>query len=224
MHSTYQRIAASRAGAAMAILFSCALISTPALAQTPPSPPHDMHDMHGMPGDHEAMAKRYTQHLQEHMDALAARLEIKASQEAAWQAFSGAFIQTMIPPERKTPPAAEPDAAALARDAADRATAHAQQLVRLADASAKLQEVLGPDQRAVFNEAARHFAREHMMHGSMVRGGMMQHGEAGGHMRGSWDQGGSPPHRGGGDGMGPMDDRGGDHESDGDGPPRDMPR
>jgi hypothetical protein len=123
-----------------------------------------------------SMEQRLSQHLQAHLDQLAARLEIKASQEPAWQAFSASFRELMTPvrpagkTDEKSGRMAELDAAAMAREQADRAAEHAQKLARLADATAKLEQVLGNDQRQVLNEAARHFAHEHAAHSWMARG------------------------------------------------------
>jgi len=73
------------------------------------------------------------------------------------------------------------DAATLARLQADRAQERAQKLAALADATASLRQGLNADQRLVFDEAARHFAREHG-HGGMealAEGG--HHGMMGDH-------------------------------------------
>jgi hypothetical protein len=89
------------------------------------------------------------------------------------------------------PEAAAADAAALAREQADRAWDHAQRLTQLADATTALQQALTTEQRQVFDEAARHFAREHGGHGGMgpmdeggYRGAMEDHCERG--MHGMW--------------------------------------
>jgi len=106
--------------------------------------------------------------------------------------------------------APEADAASLARKQAERAAEHAQQLERLADATAKLQQGLSADQRLVFNDVAQQFARarfarfamgrERWEHGSRCDGA----GHARGHSR--WE------HRGG-------DRDGGEHGSGMDGTP-----
>jgi hypothetical protein len=139
----------------------------PAAAAAAPGEPAQMRGMHAAMGEH------WSQHVQGHLDKLAERLEIKASQEAAWQKFSGAFRDTMrlhamMGHEGTADGAhgADADAATLARQQADRAKEHAQKLAALADATAALRQSLGADQRLVFDEAARHFAREHG-HGGM---------------------------------------------------------
>jgi hypothetical protein len=137
---------------------------------------------------HDAMGQHGAQHVQGHLDKLAERLEIKASQEAAWQKFSAAFRDTMHlqatighPQMGEGSRAGDADATALARQMADRAKERAQKLGELADATATLRQGLNADQRLVFDEAARHFAREHG-HGnmeSMAEGG--HHGMMGDH-------------------------------------------
>jgi hypothetical protein len=123
-------------------------------------------------GPREAMAQHAQRHVQEHLDGLAARLEIKASQEPAWQSFSAAFRELMTPRPRlarDAKPGSGPDAATMAREQAERAAARAQHLARLADATSQLEQVLGPEQRLVLDEAARRF-HEHYAHAGMMRG------------------------------------------------------
>ncbi len=123
-----------------------------------------------------AMVRPWTQHVQAHMDRLAERLEIKASQQMAWQKFAAAFRDTAgdramwgQPPLAMEAPE-ELDAAGLARRHADRAEQHAQHLKHLADATAALQAALNADQRLVLNEVARHLAAEHGGMGPMMHG------------------------------------------------------
>lgn len=105
-------------------------------------------------------AKMHAEHVKKRIDSLADRLEIKASQQAAWQAFAKALNEVFTLPAKG--PEGKMDAASLARMHADRAAAHAQKLARLADATAKFQEVLTPDQRKTLDQIALHF--EHRMH------------------------------------------------------------
>ncbi len=116
---------------------------------------------------HDGMVRPMVQHLQAHLDRLAERLEIKASQEDAWQKFSTAFAQTWLGDGRlehgtaDSEAAGAADAASLARRHAEHAQHTAQRLTQLADATAALEAVLSVDQRRVFDGAARHFAAEH---------------------------------------------------------------
>jgi hypothetical protein len=144
----------------------------------------------------EGMARHHAQHVQERLDELAARLEIKASQEPAWQAFSGSVRDLMTPPHVQGKSDSQPaqgaaapelDAAALAREHANRAAEHAQKLARLADATAKLQQVLGSDQRLVLDEAARRFSHWHHHLAGMGPGG--DHGVPGWHRDGDGARG-----------------------------------
>jgi hypothetical protein len=197
------------AGAAL----SAGLVATIGLvssaAAEPPAPPAAPADLRA--ALHDDMGQRWAQHVQAHLDKLAERLEIKASQEPAWQKFSAAFrdtlrLHTMMghPPADEAGRAApEADAAMLARQQAERARDHAQKLAQLAEATAALQQVLNPEQRQVLNEAARHFAREHGGHGGMGpmdgaghHSGMGDHcergGEYGDHEHGHGEHHGDP--------------------------------
>lgn len=163
---------------------------------------------------HDEMGQRWSRHVQAHLDMLSERLEIKASQEPAWQKFAAAFrdnlnLHAMFGHMAGSAGAGDSaDAATLARQQADRAKEHAQKLAQLADATAALQQVLGPEQRQVFNEAARHFAHEHggmdgmrgMGYGGW-HGAMADHCERGPHgdahdgyehPHGHWDHGDDP--------------------------------
>jgi hypothetical protein len=133
-----------------------------------------------MPPPGDAMAQQMNQHIQEHLDKLAGRLEIKASQEAAWQSFSGAMRDLMTSQMAMARGAherqgAEPDAATMAREHADHAADHARKLAQVADATAKLEQTLSPEQKQVFDEVARHFAHEHFEHHAMMHGGHWWH-------------------------------------------------
>jgi len=131
--------AVAAAGLAASLITAIALVPSRA-AQTAPTTVAPAQD---------EMAQRFAKHLQAHLDQLAERLEIKASQEATWQGFSAAFREAMsaglADRVRATTASADADAAALARRQAERAEEHAQRLARLADATAKLQQSLrGP--------------------------------------------------------------------------------
>jgi len=119
-----------------------------AMADMPPEHPH--HGM-GLPPTMEDMKE----HLHRHLDKIAARLEIKASQQAAWSAYAQA-IESMPPP--KPPAAPDGDAAAITRMHAERAADMAQRLAVVADATAALQKVLDPDQRKTLDQIVRQHA------------------------------------------------------------------
>jgi hypothetical protein len=186
------------AGAALSACLVASIGLVSSSAAEPAAEPHDGAPVtHGL---HDAMVRHWEQHVQGHLDKLAERLEIKASQETAWQKFSAAFRDTMqmhammghagIGDPGKD---ADADAASLARQQADRASERAQKLAQLADATAALQQALSAEQRLVFNEAARHFAREHGAHGGMEaladNGYHGAHGAMGGHCERDGDEG-----------------------------------
>ncbi len=168
---------------------------------------------------HSELAQHVAKHVQMRLDELAARLQIKASQEQAWQAFSTAYrdLVTAHLAQREQTLAGAPDmdAAALARKHADWAADHAQKLARLADATAKLQQALEADQRLVLNEVARHFVQERLAFGRMHEHHFAHHGqycEGGAGADGRWEHRAGPH----GDAMG----RGGPYGADdGAGPP-----
>ena len=176
------------AGAAISACLVASIGLVSSSAAEPAAAPAAPRDEAQMRATHDAMGRHWAQHVQGHLDKLAERLEIKASQEAAWQKFSAAFRDTMGLQATMGHPqmgdggrAGDGDATALARQMADRAKERAQKLGELADATAALRQGLNPDQRLVLDEAARHFAREHGRGNleSMAAGG--HHGMMGDH-------------------------------------------
>jgi hypothetical protein len=139
--------------AAVALVSGAAFAIAARAADAPPGPDSQRGAMH----------QHWQEELQAHLDRLAARLEIKASQQNAWQAYS-ASVRDLFDgaAANRLPPDA--DAATRARAAADRAGARAQKLARLSDATAKLEQTLDPQQRQVLDEVARRFAHRHGGH------------------------------------------------------------
>ena len=133
------------------LLAALPLVSTAQQERAPADPPQS-----------ERMHEYMQQGTERHLDHLAARLEIRASQQEAWKAFASA-VRGLVPATPPEPPAKDLDAAARARRAADRAADRAKRLAQLADATAKLQQTLDPPQKEVLNEVAREFG--HHMHG-----------------------------------------------------------
>ena len=122
-------------------------------------------------------AKQRQEWFKHYTDRLADRLEIKASQQNAWQAYTKA-LETATE-HAGTKPEIKTDAASIARLHADMAAARAQKLAQIADATAKLQEVLSPEQRKTLDQIAAHGGRHgHHFHDR-------EHGD---HERGQWDQ------------------------------------
>ncbi len=95
------------------------------------------------------------------LDREAAMLEIKSSQQNAWDAYSAASLDVMRAfGERKALPAIA-DAAATVRQHAEQASVFAQKLSRLADATEKLQSVLNEDQKKVLDRIVSMPRRPH---------------------------------------------------------------
>ncbi|AXK39055.1 Spy/CpxP family protein refolding chaperone [Crenobacter cavernae] len=95
---------------------------------------------------------------QKRLDHMAARLEIKASQQAAWKAYSQVVLDQS---KRMGPPLADMkgDAATVLRARAERMNQHAKNLNQLADATARLSAALTPEQRQVLDQTAREHGR-----------------------------------------------------------------
>jgi hypothetical protein len=104
------------------------------------------------PGEHAQWVKK-------HLDKEAAMLEIKASQETAWKAYSAAALELLTTVGERKPLPADVDAATIARQRADKASIVAQNLAKLADATEKLQSVLDENQRKVLDRVVRQHGR-----------------------------------------------------------------
>ncbi len=139
------------------------------------------------PADHcghmQMSREQMQQHMQERMktrmDRLAQRLEIKASQQAVWEDFAKS-IET-LPEQNAKKPTDDADAATIARYHADRAAEMAGKMTKIADATAKLEAALAPDQRKVLDQTAQLFL--HHGHGA----GYEHHGMDRGQMHHGWD-------------------------------------
>ena len=134
---------------------------------------------HSCDQHHRMDPEKSAQFARKHLEREAAMLEIKASQQAAWDAYAAAKLDLMTGVDHAMP-AADADAATLAHQHADRAAAMATKLAALADATDKLQAVLGDDQRKVLDRMARMHPRCHDgggEHGHGMHEGMM-HGAA----------------------------------------------
>ncbi|MGA8864074.1 MAG: Spy/CpxP family protein refolding chaperone [Gallionella sp.] len=133
------------------------------------------------PADHcghvHMTREQMQQHMQERMktrmDRLAQRLEIKASQQAVWEDFAKS-IET-LPDNVAKKPGDDADAATIARYHADRAAEMAGKMNKIADATAKLEAALTPDQRKVIDQTAHLFL--HHRHGASYEHHGMDHCE-----------------------------------------------
>jgi hypothetical protein len=156
-----------------AIAVSAALmcgISASAWADTPAK--------EGMQGMHADMAKHHQEMMKAGLSKAADRLEIKASQQGAWQAFAKVIEDTMGMPPKMQMPDSNADAATLTRHHADIVAARAKSMAQIADATAKLQEALTPEQRTTLTQIVRQFAQAHQM-GGQQHGPMGMHGQMG---------------------------------------------
>lgn len=143
-------------------------VSAVAQAQTPPPGGAGGPGMmrHFDPERMQAMIKARLQKLHE-------RLEIKASQQAAWDAFAKSV--EALPQGMTKPPGPDADATAMARFRADRAQGFAKKLAVIADTTAKLEGVLSADQRKILDDASHRYG-----HGGYGHRGMGGHGMGGG--------------------------------------------
>ncbi len=104
--------------------------------------------------DQAQMRERMQTRISQRLDRLAARLEIKASQQDVWDSYRKA--RTSAFENRPQRPGRDADAATLTRFRADMAQRRAQHLASMADATAKLQDALEPQQRKVLDEIVLH--------------------------------------------------------------------
>jgi len=110
---------------------------------------------------------RLREHLQAHLERMATRLKINASQQQAWATYAQTVSTAFA--TRPSRPAADADAAAILRFRASLATTHAQRLTQVADATAKLEQVLSPEQRKTLDEIVRHQGYWHRHHHEEMR-------------------------------------------------------
>ncbi len=170
---TISRSSISQAVAAAVLGISLIAATTPALTQAygegargPGPRASQMSET-----DRVQMREHMQARMGQRLDRLAARLEIKASQQDAWAAFRKT-VESMSQ-NRPQRPARDADAATLMRFRADMAQRGAQHLASVAEATAKLQQVLEPDQRKVLDETARNLGqrgRRGGHHGDHPRG------------------------------------------------------
>ena len=95
------------------------------------------------------------EHIKARLSRLADRLEIKSSQQAAWETFAKSV--EVLTEHNTNKPNEDADAATIVRFRADRVSEFANKLNVVADATAKLQKILTDDQRKILNQASHHF-------------------------------------------------------------------
>jgi hypothetical protein len=150
----------SKLKVACAVALLC--IAMPTLAAT---------DEHGSYSSKDGSAHEGTyfqHHLKDKLDKLSERLEIKASQQSAWEEYAKSVEILAEHSEKK--PAEDADATAISRYRAERAAEFAKKLTRIADATSKLQAVLTEDQKKIFNQISRH-SHHKKCHGWEKHGG-----------------------------------------------------
>jgi hypothetical protein len=149
---------------AAALLGSAVLVTTvPATAQPYGEGQRGPRMSQMTEADRTQMRERMQARINQRLDRLGARLEIKASQQDAWQAYRATITSAFeARPQR---PARDADAATLMRFRAERAQHRAQRLVTLADATAKLHAVLEPQQQKVLDEVVRQVTHRGMRAG-----------------------------------------------------------
>ena len=91
------------------------------------------------------------------------RLEIKASQQTAWDEYANAVEALAEHPAKK--PDGKEDAATVSHYRAERVAEFAKKLALVADATDKLQSVLNEDQRKVLDKIVQHRKHEWKRHG-----------------------------------------------------------
>lgn len=152
----------SRAIGALTLGVALAAAAVPALSQPGPHP--EGMKAHRMVDEADRVA-----FAQKRLDRLAGRLEIKASQQAAWKAYSQVVIEQarrMAPPR----PDAKADAATVLRARAEQMNQRSRQLGQLADATARLSAALSAEQRQVLDASVREHGRFHHRHGGKPHG------------------------------------------------------
>jgi hypothetical protein len=109
----------------------------------------------GMQGDssQQANAAAMNERIQHRLEKLSDRLEIKASQQSVWEEYARSV--SMLEDRNWKRPDKDASAASVAHYRADRATVLAKELTAIAEATDKLQKVLTPDQRKIFDEVTR---------------------------------------------------------------------
>ena len=139
---------------ATALLGSAVLVtSVPALSQHHGEGHRGARMSQMTDADRAQMRERMQARMSQRLDRLASRLEIKASQQEAWEAYRTA--RTSILENRPQRPARDADAASVAKFRAEMAQRRATHLTTMAQAIANLQQVLEPQQRKVLDEIVR---------------------------------------------------------------------
>lgn len=139
---------------ATALLGSAVLVtSVPALSQHHGEGHRGARMSQMTDADRAQMRERMQARMSQRLDRLASRLEIKASQHEAWEAYRK--VRTSNFETRPQRPARDADAATVIMFRAEMAQRRAQHLTTMAQATANLQQVLEPQQRKVLDQIVR---------------------------------------------------------------------
>ncbi len=139
---------------ATALLGSAVLVtSVPALSQHHGESHRGARMSQMTDADRAQMRERMQARMSQRLDRLASRLEIKASQQEAWEAYRK--VRTSFSETRPQRPARDADAATVMKFRAEMAQRRAQHLTTMAQATANLQQVLEPQQRKVLDQIVR---------------------------------------------------------------------
>lgn len=167
-----------------ALLGIATLPAQPALAAPVPGAPGSPQEQGMGPGNNQTpdFRQMLRERIQARMDKLAARLELKASQQAVWRNFVHAVLK--VADIKVKSPGPNATASQVAHYRAKRARKLANVLEHIARETDKVEAVLTRDQRATFDNAFRNYP-------GMRHGGMHGHGN----MRGQGMQPGDPSMR-----------------------------
>ncbi len=146
--------------AALGVAASLSAVSVPALSQSQTG------NGSSATTDDNTRQQHLRERLQSRLDEMAKRLQIDARQQDAWNEYSKTLQSTFETKPERAATDTDTDAATIVRQRAAMAATHAQKLTQLADATAKLQEVLTLEQRKTLIEIVQQHGRspdEHPM-------------------------------------------------------------
>ena len=170
-HKLFRPFGAPLATVAVGIVLTFGMQMTASAADTVPSapPPHDAHKM-----EHDWASHRQ-EWMKKRLEKAAERLGIESSQQEAWQAYANAIESPLGNGDAGKPADRPTDAAGIARLRADFAAAHAARMMNIANATARLQDVLTPEQQKKFNHMVAHAHRPASRHAPDERDGHEGH-------------------------------------------------
>lgn len=165
-HKLFRPFGAPLVTVAVGIVLTFGMQMTASAADTVPSapPPHDAHKM-----EHD-WARHRQEWMKKRLEKAAERLGIQSSQQEARQAYANA-VESPLGNGNAGKADRPTDAAGIARLRADFAAAHAARMMNIANATARLQDMLTPEQQKKFNRMVAHAYRPASRHASDERDG-----------------------------------------------------